>query len=437
MPTPVAAAKSTGTPFKAVKDMLMCEQQPKPEKAKDTSKDDSASASMLALLGLSYRLVDAGSLSDSTEEAVGAAEAIGATQTQDTTISKCGDSDGTTECAQGIAGILEGFGLLNGTADSTESDKTITADTGINTAAETKASIGSGLTASPEQIVAQMSDDAADQGAQAGMLKEEPLNAVVMESVPPDPLPQEELSSFENINSTGNVTQNAPHKVEKEEAQLQRGSEPTDNSAVEQLKQAIEVGADVEDEGTRDRNSDAKTPTTQTKTLADTSAFMAKTDVAVAAETTDTSLASRSTLTENLDGIVERISTRSTEGKQEFEVELKPESLGKLSVKLVLDGDGMKAYIKTDNSSTKSLLQNEVAVLEQMLKDKGIDVSQISVTHEAVSLGFTAQQQGKSQYEGAHSNKRTVLEGLESYDSVMGASALELLPSNSSVEFMA
>ncbi|MEL7608596.1 MAG: flagellar hook-length control protein FliK [Bacillota bacterium] len=404
-----------------------------PDKAKNLPEDASAAAAMQALFSLGYRAIDAGSPEGSADEA---ADAIGATQTEDiedTTISKCGDSGGATEFAQGIAGILEGFGLLNGTADSTESDETITVGTGMNIAADAGASLRLDTAASPEQIVSDASEDAVDQGAQAGMLKEEPLNSTAAESIA---LPQEELSSFENINSTGEVPQNA-RKAAKEEARLQPVGEPADKGAVEQPKQAVKAGADAENEGTQDRNSDAKTLTAETKMPAEQPVFASKIDVAVAAKTADATPVPQAALADNLDGIVERISTRSAEGKQEFEVELKPESLGKLSVKLVLDGDGMKAYIKTDNSATKSLLQNEVAVLEQMLKDKGIDVSQISVTHEAVSLGFTAQQQGKGQYESARSSKRTVLEGLESYDCVMAASALELLPSNSSVEFIA
>lgn len=98
---------------------------------------------------------------------------------------------------------------------------------------------------------------------------------------------------------------------------------------------------------------------------------------------------------EVFDQIVERIRYSVSNNIKELKVELKPEFLGKLDIKLIQDEDGIKAKIKVDSLHTENILKTEMAQLVDSLRDKNIDILNIDIqnnspNHNASASGFNS-----------------------------------------------
>lgn len=146
-------------------------------------------------------------------------------------------------------------------------------------------------------------------------------------------------------------------------------------------------------------------------------------------------------MADNITRIVESISAQSSADAQEFTVSLKPEHLGKLSIKLVMDSDGLRAQIKAADSSVSGLIRSELNTLSDLLKDKGIQVTQIDVSYDTAAF-MTDARHGNSngQYQESPSkNRRTyTFNGAEPYGAVPTLTdAQQLLIQGSSIEFQA
>lgn len=144
---------------------------------------------------------------------------------------------------------------------------------------------------------------------------------------------------------------------------------------------------------------------------------------------------------DNLNRIIEGISANSVEGGQEFDVQLKPEFLGKLSLKLIMDGDGLRAQIKAGDLSIRNMIHAQLPALEAALKERGVNVQQIEVAYEAAAFDFNHRQREGSQNEYAGPNNAIrYAAGLEpvGYDAVLEqVGELGYLHETSSVEFQA
>lgn len=145
-------------------------------------------------------------------------------------------------------------------------------------------------------------------------------------------------------------------------------------------------------------------------------------------------------MADNISRIVESISARFAEDAQEFTVSLKPEHLGKLSIKLIMDSDGLRAQIKAADSSVSGLIRSELNTLSDSLKDKGIPVTQIDVSYDTAAFLTDARQGNSGQYPGSSSkNRRTyTLNGTEPYGALPALTdSQQLLIQGSSIEFQA
>jgi flagellar hook-length control protein FliK len=145
-------------------------------------------------------------------------------------------------------------------------------------------------------------------------------------------------------------------------------------------------------------------------------------------------------MADNISRIVENISARFAEDAQEFTVSLKPEHLGKLSIKLIMDSDGLRAQIKAADSSVSGLIRSELNTLSDLLKDKGIPVTQIDVSYDTAAFLTDARQGNSGQYPGSSSkNRRTyTLNGTEPYGTVPTLTdSQQLMIQGSSIEFQA
>ncbi len=133
---------------------------------------------------------------------------------------------------------------------------------------------------------------------------------------------------------------------------------------------------------------------------------------------------------------MDKVSTRFADGKYDFDVELKPDFLGKLSIRLSMEDGSIRMQIKTDDASVKSMLSSQTSSLQDALKEKGITLSNVDITYESqTSLSGDRQpferNNGGGRHNGAHF-AQTEAAGLEPK-----AEMYSLYFGNSSVEFLA
>ena len=86
---------------------------------------------------------------------------------------------------------------------------------------------------------------------------------------------------------------------------------------------------------------------------------------------------------DNVMRIVDKMSTQVNDGKVDFDVELKPDFLGKVNIKLSMQNGEIRMQIKTDDVNVKSMFADQVSSLQASLKDKGIAVTNIDVTYQS------------------------------------------------------
>jgi flagellar hook-length control protein FliK len=85
---------------------------------------------------------------------------------------------------------------------------------------------------------------------------------------------------------------------------------------------------------------------------------------------------------ENVLRIVEKVSTQAKDGRYDFDVELKPDFLGKVSIRLTMEDGSIRMQIKTDDASVRGMLSDQSSSLQNALKEKGIMLESVDVTYE-------------------------------------------------------
>jgi flagellar hook-length control protein FliK len=136
--------------------------------------------------------------------------------------------------------------------------------------------------------------------------------------------------------------------------------------------------------------------------------------------------------------LVDKAAAGIQEGKYRMSIQLRPEHLGKVTIQMVMDADGLVVRIHTQNDAVESAISNQIAQLEQALKDKGIAVVRMEVTQNN-------HQDGNGQSGNPHDSKRQRHRGYTDQGDVDGIDAagremfMTLQPYlfNNSVEFRA
>ena len=143
---------------------------------------------------------------------------------------------------------------------------------------------------------------------------------------------------------------------------------------------------------------------------------------------------------ENVFRIVDKAVATLKDGRQDFEVELKPDFLGRVNIKLTMEDGKMKMQIKTEDMAVKGLFTDQIPALHNALRDKGIVMSNIDVVYEEPSFSGSEQRQPNQQNSPDTSRKAPGggferLAGNAQYDAP--AALQGLLFGNSTVEFRA
>lgn len=79
---------------------------------------------------------------------------------------------------------------------------------------------------------------------------------------------------------------------------------------------------------------------------------------------------------------LEEVRTTITEGKSELFIQLKPEYLGGLAVKLSMTDEGLTAKLITSNKEVHAAMNNQLFIVQDVLKSKNIDVVSMEVIYE-------------------------------------------------------
>ncbi len=77
--------------------------------------------------------------------------------------------------------------------------------------------------------------------------------------------------------------------------------------------------------------------------------------------------------------IVERAKMVLKDAQTEMEMTLKPESLGKLTLKLVSENGTVVANITTESYQVKQTIESNMAQLQNSLKEQGLNIGQFNV----------------------------------------------------------
>lgn len=145
---------------------------------------------------------------------------------------------------------------------------------------------------------------------------------------------------------------------------------------------------------------------------------------------------------DNVIKIVDKVNAHVSEGRYDFDIELKPDFLGKLNIKLTMENGELKMLIKTENMATKGLFNNEMPAMQNALKEKGVDISQINLTYEKQS--FSGDERQAYQHNNSNNGRKRNWQNIMSvdqaatsvfYDAMMDAP--DLMLKNSSVEYHA
>ena len=385
----------------------------------------------------------------------------GGGQEQTINVSKC------TDPAQGILGILEGFGLLN--ADGTLTDQ---AQELLQAAYNAASTASSGEQVPSAQAAGTLPAQPETQGLTELLpVINSPAQAASPEALLPvlTPLVGNYLRSLENAQSQGNaepvqtsniatvLTQAAqtestpavsPQTEQQSGAQLEKlfsaiQAALSDTSPDSGLsKDAVAPQTEEPQKATADTTVQNAAPQTAFTQLSDAS-FIKDTNFPVQPN------APMADAGETVMNLVQTIEANTTEGATEFEVTLKPEHLGKLSIKLTQDSDGLKAQIKAADATVRSMLEAEMNTLQAQLKEKGVALTKIDVTYEASALNFNAPQNRRQHKSDAQESKsRLNVSGISrasAYGSASEAATVDTAAQNaarltlqgSSVEFSA
>jgi flagellar hook-length control protein FliK len=132
--------------------------------------------------------------------------------------------------------------------------------------------------------------------------------------------------------------------------------------------------------------------------------------------------------------IVDRVKTEASEGKYDFDIDLKPDFMGKVSIKLTMEDGNVKVQIKAEDSSVKAMLSDQMSNLHYMLKEKGIPVTTVDITNGGDTM--SGRQESSGQYERRNPQGNNAYEqpaegtfeaAKDKYDFYLGGSNVEYL----------
>ncbi|MHC1782835.1 MAG: flagellar hook-length control protein FliK [Anaerolineaceae bacterium] len=83
------------------------------------------------------------------------------------------------------------------------------------------------------------------------------------------------------------------------------------------------------------------------------------------------------------------IATAAATGKNSIHIQIQPENMGRIDVRLVSNSDGMQVILTTDSASTGKLLDDNLSQLQKSLSNAGLNISGLSVNSQGLQGQFS------------------------------------------------
>jgi flagellar hook-length control protein FliK len=83
------------------------------------------------------------------------------------------------------------------------------------------------------------------------------------------------------------------------------------------------------------------------------------------------------------------ITTAAASGKSSIHIQIQPENMGRIDVRLVSNSDGMHVVMTTDSASTGKLLEDNLSQLQKSLSNAGLQISGLSVNSQGLQGQFS------------------------------------------------
>lgn len=323
-------------------------------------------------------------------------------------ISMCCDSD-VTELLNGIVGILEGFELLDNQITDNESKMQAAMAAILESVGLNQESIQY-----TNKVVDQVNADTGnvqEDGPKLPQALSEQFARMLQDSQPmnlPDKARQvittvvdEYFSSFESTNNEKQpqalkLADIASMDVDKLNTMLLRAKTVVNKESASNMKSGQEK--------TNQPMSNAPV----NETVHNVQAFEVQKGLAEAEKGVDIAKetqVSSSFVKDNVARIVDKMTAQAENGRHEFDIQLKPDYLGKLNIKLTMENGEMKMLIKTEELAVKGMFAEQLPSMQDALKEKGIVISNIDVVYDDQSF-LNGQQQAFKQREGNSGNQR-------------------------------
>ena len=116
--------------------------------------------------------------------------------------------------------------------------------------------------------------------------------------------------------------------------------------------------------------------------------------LAVQTGSSQTSAAAETAAENALSRITDAIFSYDQAGDSRFELQLEPENLGKLTISLSMNEQGIKALISTKDAQIHSILASEITEVVNKLTESGVNIKSVDVVCTDMS-GFESQHSGK------------------------------------------
>jgi Flagellar hook-length control protein len=135
-----------------------------------------------------------------------------------------------------------------------------------------------------------------------------------------------------------------------------------------------------------------------------------------------------------LNQILDRIKVTGDKNISELHVSLKPEELGEVSIRLVLEKGAMTGRIMVENSDVKSLIESNLQDIKDTLRNQHINVSDVNVS---VGLGGGNQSQEQRFYQSRWNYGKSKVSGFSVSSPVEGISPEAVSNYGSSLNLLA
>lgn len=136
------------------------------------------------------------------------------------------------------------------------------------------------------------------------------------------------------------------------------------------------------------------------------------------------------------DKIIKSMTFTENDLSQEFELQIRPESLGKLVIKLQKSQDIMKVKIITTSPEVKEMLSANTQLMQLQINDKGVELSNVEIVYQNLSGDKNMQGRERTEQQNKRKNYKVKDDYNQYISSADGNSVSNYININGSVSYL-